>query len=387
MKSIKNEEQKVQTRKSKILVVDDHPSNLDIVKDTLGADYSLYLVKSGIKALEAARKILPDLILLDIMMPQMDGYEVLEKMKEDSLLASIPVIFLTAKTSNLDEAEGLSRGGVDYITKPFHPLVLKKRVELHLKLEMQKKKIQENYKKLKQEEKLRAKLVDMVAHDIRNPLMIVANYIEFTLLGLDAESPDLNLIKEDLEKSLAASKEIERMIETMLETARMDDPTFQVSLEVIDINDLVLEVQNEFQRISGERQWEIQEDTSKTKVLGDKRLLRRVLQNLFANAIHYSPKKSKIRIHFRIEEETYLQIGIHNESQTKNLENLDKIFDSFYQTDKNQKKSKGFGLGLSFCKMAIEAMKGRIWAESKQKKNSKMEIDFYFSLPLSPIME
>ena len=118
----------------RILVVDDIEANIDILVDTLGDDYRISVAMDGESALEDIREVLPDLILLDIMMPGIDGYQVCQHLKSDNTTRNIPIIFLTALTEESNEAKGLALGAVDYITKPFSPELIKSRVRNHLEL-------------------------------------------------------------------------------------------------------------------------------------------------------------------------------------------------------------------------------------------------------------
>jgi len=121
--------------KSRILIVDDLPENIRILIELLGAEYATIPATSGAVALKKAQTApLPDLILLDIMMPEMDGYDVCRNLKENDLTRHIPVIFITAVSEVMDEAKAFTLGAVDYVTKPFHPATIKARVKTHLDL-------------------------------------------------------------------------------------------------------------------------------------------------------------------------------------------------------------------------------------------------------------
>lgn len=121
----------------KLLIVDDAPINIQLLNDVLKDDVRVFFATNGSDALKIASTTIPDLILLDIMMPEMDGYEVCRKLKTDPLLRDIPVIFITAKSQQEDEATGLELGAVDYITKPFSPGIVRLRVRNHLELKRQ----------------------------------------------------------------------------------------------------------------------------------------------------------------------------------------------------------------------------------------------------------
>ncbi len=132
----------IEQDKERILIVDDERSNLKILADILKKKYTVVLAKNGIQALERAAKQAPDLILLDIIMPDMDGYKVLYEIKNNDTLKDIPVIFISALNNDADEEKGLTLGAVDYITKPFNPAIVLARVNTHIKIVRQRKLIE-----------------------------------------------------------------------------------------------------------------------------------------------------------------------------------------------------------------------------------------------------
>jgi CheY-like chemotaxis protein/serine phosphatase RsbU (regulator of sigma subunit) len=136
--------------KSTILVVDDTPDNISVLRSILGTDYAIKIANSGRLALEIAATQPPDLILLDIMMPEMDGYEVCKHLKADPLTRPIPVIFVTAKTETGDEVQGLALGAVDYLTKPVVPAIVKARVNTHLTLQQARRELEQKNDDLQQ---------------------------------------------------------------------------------------------------------------------------------------------------------------------------------------------------------------------------------------------
>jgi len=138
----------MQTAKASILIVDDTQKNIHLLSDSLKAHFQILAANNGFKALEIARKLQPDLILLDIMMPEMDGYEVCKQLKSAPQTADIPVIFLTALCSTEEEYKGLLLGAADYISKPFNQQVLLTRIHTQLKLRQAQKELEEHNKKL-----------------------------------------------------------------------------------------------------------------------------------------------------------------------------------------------------------------------------------------------
>lgn len=164
------------TQRKKILLVDDNITNLTIGRNVLGEKYDVFTIPSGEKLFKMLERVMPDLILLDIEMPEMNGYEVIKKLKADDRLKTVPVIFLTAKNDDGSELEGLSLGAIDYISKPFSPLLLLKRIEVHLLVESQKRELEEYNNNL--QEMVRQKTAAVVS--LQNAvLQTVAELVEY----------------------------------------------------------------------------------------------------------------------------------------------------------------------------------------------------------------
>ena len=202
--------------RSKILVVDDTIENIDLLVETLGDIYELYVVTSGEKALEFVSRNIPDLILLDIIMPGMDGYEVCRKLKADGNTSNIPIIFVTVMGETSDEQKGLSLGAVDYISKPFCPAIVKARVKKHLLIKHQRDQLEQSITLVEHENELLHQKADLgiqaggLAHDMANILQI-ANLIRYIPRTLPKNLSDWQEIIEDLdhtENSLDIGAEI-----------------------------------------------------------------------------------------------------------------------------------------------------------------------------------
>ncbi|MDO8803120.1 MAG: response regulator, partial [Elusimicrobiota bacterium] len=176
---------------------------------------------SGEMALQAARNDPPDLILLDINMPEMNGYEVCRQLKADERLKDIPVIFLSALTETMDKVKAFGLGGVDYITKPFQFEEVEARVETHLELRRQKSQLQENYNELHELKKLRDGLVNMLIHDLRPPLTSICGHLEIikekekTTLSADSAGR--------LAEAMKAAKQLIQMVSTVLDKGKREE--------------------------------------------------------------------------------------------------------------------------------------------------------------------
>jgi putative two-component system response regulator len=157
-----------------VLIVDDNPTNIDLLVNTLQAEYRLGIAKNGRKALEYTAKQKPDLILLDIMMPEMDGYEVCAHLKADPASASIPVVFITAISETVHKTRGFELGAVDYITKPFHAAEVRARVRTHLCLEQMRSQLQSQNALLEHEvARKTAEIRDILNASIRSMALMV----------------------------------------------------------------------------------------------------------------------------------------------------------------------------------------------------------------------
>ena len=160
--------------KSIVLVVDDVAENIDVLAGALADDYDVKIALNGEDALDIAfSKPYPDLILLDIMMPGMDGYEVCQRLKENKDTQDIPVIFVTAMDEMEDEAKGFTVGGVDYITKPIRTPIVLARVKAHLELEMAREHLKEQNRILKENLRLREDVDSIIRHDLKTPINVV----------------------------------------------------------------------------------------------------------------------------------------------------------------------------------------------------------------------
>ncbi len=175
----------MENEKLTILAVDDASENLAIISNLLKDSYKVKVAKNGLKAVELVKKSPPDLILLDIMMPEMDGYQVIQILKSDNSTCNIPVIFLTGKTEASDETEGFERGAVDYISKPFNAAVVKARVNTHIQLELQRRKIAqllENTLPLKVIEELK-ETGSSAPEQFQNVSVMFSDFVNFTQMS------------------------------------------------------------------------------------------------------------------------------------------------------------------------------------------------------------
>ena len=219
----------------RILIVDDEPSNIQVLIAILQRDYTLTVANSGAKALNmATRYPQPNLILLDIMMPDLTGYEVCRHLKENPLTRSIPVVFVTALSEIGNEAKGFELGAVDYITKPVSPAIVRARVKSHLEMQQLTHQLQAQNESLKAALQMRQDLSHMIVHDLRNPLasiLLACSLLKIKGVGLN----EYHIQKIDQISSEA--KAIDSLIDNILVTAKLETDKLLLHPESTSLND------------------------------------------------------------------------------------------------------------------------------------------------------
>ena len=364
----------IETRPT-LLVVDDTAANIDILLDALGEDYAIRVATDGEAALNSVKKFPPDLILLDIMMPGMDGFEACRRLKVDPATQDIPIIFITAMNEDADEARGLSLGAVDYITKPFHAAIVNARVRNHLELRRQKQEIQQSYDKLRELEALRDSLVHMIIHDMRSPLQVI-----FGSLQMAQEDRSPKGAAQFIGYALESTSDLIAMVSTLLDVSKMEEGKMALELSAVDLKALASEAVRMVEPLRDQRQINLTSPAEMAALSCDAQLIRRVLQNLIGNALKFTNKKEgiiNIAIGISVDK---VRVSITDNGPGVPPEYREKVFDKFCQVAA-RKEGQGYssGLGLTFCKLAVEAHGGCIGLESSVDKGSK----FWFELPIT----
>jgi two-component system, sensor histidine kinase and response regulator len=343
-----------------ILIVDDMPANvLLLVRMLTQRGYKARPVPSGKLALEAARTEPPDLILLDISMPEMNGYEVCAQLKADAVLKDIPVIFISALSETIDKVKAFSVGGVDYVTKPFQFEEVYARVQTHLRLHRL--------------EQLRDDLTHMIIHDLQSPLAVIFGFLDFLETNETQELSDRT--QRLITVTRKSAENLLYMIGSILDVSKMGAGEMKLQLEPCDLGELIRAVLVATQPLPGNNTVTLDSPESPLTVTADIGLITRVLQNLLSNALKYTPPGGDVRIvvtpssgEVRI---TVTDIGPGIASDYHQ-----RIFEKFGQVE-GRKNRVGTGLGLTFCKLAVEAHGGRIGVESEVGRGST----FWFTLP------
>jgi two-component system sensor histidine kinase/response regulator len=366
--------------RERIMIIDDSPNNLAILGKMLKEQgYQVLSFPRGDLALKAAAKKPPDLILLDIKMPDMDGYEVCSLLKKSEELMDIPVIFISALDEAVDKVKAFGTGGVDYITKPFQFEEVKVRIETHLKIRRLQNELREKYDALKEQEELKDNLTHMIVHDIGSVMTSTSLVLQMLMLESDA------LGKENCDMLASANQsvvQITEMVNSLLDISRLESGKMPINLQRVDLQVLVDEALSFSQILARDKKIKLNVTGEKIFIWADRQLIRRVVTNLVHNALKYSRAETEISIsykctdgliHVEVADSGY---GIHKEYQNK-------IFEKF-TVARMYKKSNlhSTGLGLNFCKLVVEAHGGNINLESEIGKGST----FRFTLPADTVV-
>lgn len=357
---------------SKILIVDDMPKNIQIVANILKNEgYQMTFARDGKTALEKIRQIDFDLVLLDIIMPEMDGFEVCNRLKQTQKTNELPIIFLTAKNDADSIVKGLESGAVDYINKPFNDAELKARVRTHLQLKQMREKLAEA-------NATKDKFFSIIAHDLRNPFNHLLGFSELLIDQFDSLEPSKK--KEFLENIHVSLQHVYRLLENLLSWSRVQLGTFEWTPEPIDlkrvVNDsiLLLKAQAETKRIGL-----FSEIADPFVAFADLNMIETVVRNLITNAVKFTPENGKVWLE-AASLENCIEISVKDTGigiADDQIERLFKTGIKYTRTGTNNET--GTGLGLILCKEFVEKNGGRIWVESSVGKGSC----FRFSIPRS----
>lgn len=371
---------------NKILVVDDQPNNLKVIANVLNDEYKLFVANSGKNALLVLESEQPNLILLDVMMPEMNGFEVCERIKQNENIKDIPIIFLTAKSDIEDIQRGFEVGAVDYITKPFNLIELKARVKNHidlynsqheLKLLNERLSASENVLKLANDTK--NKFFSIIAHDLKSPFSGFMGLSDMLANNMDKMKPEM--IKTISKTMNEESQRIYNLLENLLEWSNTQIGLSDVNLVQIDLLELSTGAIETFLQNANLKNIKLNNNIQKnTLVFADNYMLNTVFRNLISNAIKFTRQNGQINIS-TIENtgnRTYTVVIEDNGVGMKETV-LKHIFDiGSKHTSLGTANEKGSGLGLVLCKEFIEKMSGRIFVDSEYGQGTT----FYFTLPM-----
>jgi len=359
-------------RRSKILIVDDEPILRETLHALLTEDlYDFEFGSNGEEGIRQAESVQPDVILLDVMMPGMDGFETCQVLKNKPLTCHIPIILVTALDSSEDISRGLDSGADEFISKPPDRRELKARVRSMLRIKHQ-------YDDLKNTMKLREDLVNLVVHDMRSPLNIIMGHGEMLL---NAPGIPETLLRR-IDKINEQSEKLNKFIDEMLMIARMEQGKIFLNCNLANINQLVEQVVGEHSVIAEARSLKLVVEMPPLICFAqvDMRLIARVLDNLLSNAFKYSPSQTVVIVRMTLvehDEMPFIRLQVIDQGPGISDDYKSEIFDKFKVVELKKAGVSQVGLGLFFCRLVIEAHQGRIFVEN----NVPLGSIFNFEIP------
>lgn len=348
--------------KVRVLVVDDNPKNVQVLGLTLmQAGYNVTVANDGKQALMTLETEVPDIILSDIRMPVMDGYEFCKKVKENEMLKDIPFLFLTASDNPKDEVLGLQIGAIDFITKPINPPVILQRVQTHLQLRQALLDLEDKYKILEENQKLRDDVESISRHDMKGPLQGILGVPQLLRLDTNLTSQQLSYLDLMEESALILLD----MINRSLDIYKMEMGTYEVHRKEIDVVKTIRKVVNLCQplqrnnknlkikiTLNGNELSHLSNNT--LFIMTDEMLFFSLFSNLLKNAVEASPENEVVHIHL-----TEAKVGISLVIQNRGAVPK-KIRTTFFNKFVTADKAHGTGLGTYSIKLISETLGGTV---------------------------
>jgi two-component system, sensor histidine kinase and response regulator len=367
-------------KRQTVMIVDDTPANIEILSESLGDDYELLFATSGAEALELVRADKPDLILLDVMMPGMDGYELCAILKSDLATRDIPIVFVTAMTQEEDEIKGLELGAIDYITKPISPHIVRARVKNHLEL----KRYRDVLETLSTAaDRAKKEFLRSVSHELRTPLTPIIGMTDLVLTNEedDEKRKYLSLVQKAALKLLG-------IIEDLIETSRLEGEGARVENAPFMLRPFLQGIIGTLEPLARSKGLQFRttvDESLPEAVVADQGMLRKVLSMLLGNALKFT-SGGEVALEVRREQgeagDEVLRFSVADTGIGIEKQDLDRIFTDFTQSDGSITRNyQGLGLGLTLARRITELMGGHIWAESCAGGGSVFHAEIPLSIP------
>ena len=358
-------------KENSLLIIDDEKVNLKILTHILGPEYTIYTATNGASGITIATAHMPDLILLDILMPEMDGYQTLAEIKKNEKTRGIPVIFITGLTSEKDEEKGLALEAADYITKPFSAMIVRLRVRNQIQLINLRRDLEDAVKNAKMANQTKSLFLAHMSHEIRTPMNSILGITEILMqqkalpvkieegLGKIYNSCNLllGIINDILDFSKIEAGKLE-VIPAQYKVANMINDSLQLNMMRVESKPIELELHIE--------------ENIPEKLIGDELRIKQILNNLLSNAFKYTDA-GKVTVSVKSEaasdhlsgEQVTLVLGVRDTGYGMSEDQLARLFEEYTRfRNKASKTIEGTGLGLSIVKRLISIMDGEIAVES-----------------------
>ena len=362
----------------KILIVDDVVSNVLLLKILLTNEkFQVCTASNGNQCIEQAKKEKPDLILLDVMMPDISGFDTAVILKKDPETMEIPIIFLTALNSPADLVKGFQVGANDFLTKPFNKEELVMRVMHQIQLVAAKRIIVQQNIELKRTISNRDKMYSVIAHDLRSPMASIRMVLNLAVNVVSPESVGEEIFGL-LDKANRESEETHDLLDNLLKWTKSQTGRLNVVYQDVDLDDIVPAVVDIFKMIAEMKKIDLQYLPSEEKltVHGDNDMIKTVIRNFLSNAIKFTPEGKSIEVFYN-KEGDFARISVRDHGVGISADRVESIFrkgETTYGTGGEE----GSGLGLQLCQDFARKNGGDAYVESVEGEGST----FSFTIPL-----
>lgn len=354
-------------------MVDDDESMRDSCTQILTKDgYQAETAKDGSSGLEQIKEKKPDLVLIDLKMPGINGLELLEKTRE--IDPNIIAVVITGYATVESAVEAMKIGAYDFLPKPFTPDELR----IIIKRGLEKRKLIHETESLRREKKLMEEnFITMVSHQLRSPLVAILQYFEVILGGMVGEVSEKQ--KEMIQKARIRLENLMNLINDWLDVARLDSGQIIEKLKPLSLKKVIERLLEDMKPLAQEKDiyLELMPSSGKENVMGDEESLKQVFSNLITNAIRYNKPKGKVKISIK-KNSNFIITEVQDTGIGISKDHLPFIFDQFYRVKRSEdQKIKGTGLGLSIAKKIVEAHGGSIQVSSEEGQGSTFTVFLY----------
>jgi two-component system sensor histidine kinase/response regulator len=357
--------------RKRVLIVDDDPHARLTTASLLETEgYDLYLFSNGREAIDRVEELDPDAILLDVMMPGMDGFEVCQVLKSSPEWQHIPITLVTALDSEEDLVRGLDAGADDFLSKPVRGAELRARVRSMVR-------IKERHDTAMAMLRLREDLANMIVHDMRSPLTAIIGLSH--LLESKLSDPD---VLEDVKRIQAVADRLSVFVDDILTLAKLEQDTMVLHRSPTNVNQLAsMAQQSHSVNFRAKRIDIIAELPEELRLVSlDENLFSRVLDNLLSNALKFSPEGSRVTLRVAYpnpasRSDHLVRVQVLDQGPGVPEDSRDRIFEKFDIVDMRRHGVAQIGLGLAFCKLVVEAHGGRIFAGANEPRGTVFTVD------------
>jgi two-component system sensor histidine kinase/response regulator len=362
-----------------ILVIEDNPANLSVLFNLLNeTGFEVSVSLDGESAIRSAEEGHPDIILLDVMLARIDGFEICRRLKASEKTQAIPVIFMTALTKTVDKVKGFELGAVDYITKPFEPEEVLVRIKTHLTIQklqqdlcLKNEELQASLERERELNKLKSHFLSIASHEFRTPLSMIL-FSNNLLRRYIQVVPDQQTVTEMIQELDGIERTVKQMTGTLddiLKIAKSETGKLTFNPTLIDLGDLCWKVVEKFKVLAAETHTVIFSNAVEhIQAFVDPKLMEHILSNLLSNAMKYSPKGGTIRCDL-VQENGKIILSVTDKGIGIPEDEQRHLFEAFYR-GVNVNDIQGTGLGLSIVKQFVELHGGTITLKSDANKGT-----------------